>query len=111
ELLVFEHLRERRALRVQHLAAQRQNCLLRPIAALLGRAAGRVALDDEQLARVGVGVRAVAQLAGQVETAGRRALARDFGLRRAAGFARARRENDPGDDAVRDAGVVVQPVL
>ena len=50
ELLVLEHLRERRALGVQHLAAQRQDRLPRAVAPLLGRAAGRIALDDEELA-------------------------------------------------------------
>ena len=55
QLLVLEHLRERRALGVQHLAAQRQNRLARAIAALLRRSAGRVALDDEDLALFAAG--------------------------------------------------------
>ena len=54
---------------------------------------------------------AVAQLAGQVEARRRRALARHLGLRRAARFARPRREDDPRDDRLGDADVVVQPVL
>ena len=95
ELLVLEHLRERRALGVQHLAAQRKNRLPRAVAALLRRSAGRVALDDEQLAAVARRIGAVAQLARQVEPARRRALARHLGLRRAARFARARRQDDP----------------
>ena len=98
ELLVLEHLRDRRALGVQHLAAQRQDRLTRAIAALLRRSAGRVALDDEDLALLAAGRRAVAELAGQREARRRRALARDFGLRRAARFTRARRENDARDD-------------
>jgi hypothetical protein len=56
-------------------------------------------------------VRAVAQLAGQVQPAGRRRLARDLGLRGAAGLARARREDDARDDRLGDATVVIQPVL
>ncbi len=41
---------ERRALGVQHLAAERQDRLPRAIAALLGGAAGGITLDDEELA-------------------------------------------------------------
>ena len=52
QLLVLEHLRERRALGVQDLAAQRQDRLARAIASLLRRSAGRVSLDDEDLAVV-----------------------------------------------------------
>ena len=88
----------RRALGVQHLAAQRQNRLPRAIAALLRRSAGRIALDDEELALLAAGLRAVAELAGQRQARRRRALADDLGLRRAAGLARARRQNDARDD-------------
>ena len=94
QLLVLEHLGQRRALGVQHLAAQRQDRLARAVAALLRRAAGRIAFDDEELAALARGVGAVAQLAGQVEARRRRALARHLGLRGAAGLARPRREDD-----------------
>ena len=67
ELLVRQHLLGRRLLGVEHLAAQREDRLGAPVAALLGRAAGRVALDDEQLALAGIGRRAVGELAGQVQ--------------------------------------------
>ena len=50
ELLVLEHLGERHALGVHHLAAQRQDRLTCAVASLLGRPAGRIAFDDEQLA-------------------------------------------------------------
>ena len=46
------------------------------VAALLGRAAGAVALDDEQLRLLGVGAVAVVQLAGKVQPAADRRLAR-----------------------------------
>ena len=36
ELLVFQHLSQRRALHVEHLAAQRQDRLTQTVAALLG---------------------------------------------------------------------------
>ena len=67
QLAVGEHLAERRLLGVEHLAAQRQDGLGLAVAALLGRAAGGVALDDEQLALGRVGRAAVGELAGQVE--------------------------------------------
>ena len=54
KLLVLEHLRQRHPLGVHDLAAQRQDRLLRPVATLLRRAAGRIALDDEQLAVLAV---------------------------------------------------------
>ena len=50
---------------VQELAAQRQDRLEPPVAALLGGAAGRVALDDVQLALGGVALLAVGELARQ----------------------------------------------
>ena len=45
-----QHLVEARALDVQDLASQRQDRLVLAVAALLGRAAGGIALDDEELA-------------------------------------------------------------
>ena len=74
DLLVAEHLVEPGALDVEDLAAQRQDRLVHPVAAALGGAAGRVALDEEQLAGVLVVGRAVHQLAGQA-AAGEHALA------------------------------------
>ena len=111
ELLVLEHLGERHALGVHHLAAQRQDRLPRAVASLLGGSAGGIAFDDEQLAVVAMRGRAVTELARQVEAAGRRRLARDFRLRGAAGLARARREDDAPDDRFGDRPVVIQPVL
>jgi hypothetical protein len=58
-----------------------------------------------------MGGRAVAEFAGKVQPARRRGLARDFGLRGAAGLARARRENDAADDRFSDRPVVIQPVF
>ena len=49
DLVVAEHLVLARALHVQHLAAERQHRLVLSRAALLGRAAGAIALDDQQL--------------------------------------------------------------
>src|ERR1043166_8510053 len=50
DLLVLEHLVDARLLDVENLAFERQDRLELPVAALLGRAAGRIALDDGQLA-------------------------------------------------------------
>ena len=49
DLLARQHLVDARALDVEDLAAQRQDRLEGAVAPLLGGAAGRVALDDEQL--------------------------------------------------------------
>ena len=111
QLLVLEHLRERCALGVEHLPAQRQDCLAAAIAPLLGRPAGRIAFDDEQLAVGEPGRRAVAELAGQREPSGRRGLSRHFLLRRAARFPRPCRQDHARDDRLGDAGVRVHPVL
>ena len=50
DLLGRDQLVEARLLDVEHLAAQRQDRLVLAVTALLGRAAGGVTLDDEQLA-------------------------------------------------------------
>ena len=60
-----QHLVEARPLDVQDLAAQRQDRLVLAVAALLGRAAGGVALDDEQLGLGGIALLAVGELARQ----------------------------------------------
>ena len=56
---------------VQDLAAQGQDGLGLAVARLFGRAAGRVALDDEQFGAVGGLAAAVRQLAGQAQLARR----------------------------------------
>jgi hypothetical protein len=53
-----------RAFDVQDLAFERQNGLEAAIATLLGRATGRVAFDQEQLAPAGIFLGAVGKLAG-----------------------------------------------
>ena len=63
DLLRGERLVEARLLDVQDLAPQRQDRLEGPVAALLGRAAGRVALDEVELAPLGVPLLAFGELA------------------------------------------------
>ena len=65
DLRVLQHLVDARLLDVEDLAAQREHRLGRAIAALLGRAARGVALDDEQLGQRGVAHGAVGELARQ----------------------------------------------
>ena len=65
QLLVLPQLVGRGAGDVQDLAAQRQHRLGLAVARLLGRAAGGIALDQEDLGLRGVLPRAVGQLAGQ----------------------------------------------
>ena len=66
DLLVGQHLVVARLLGVDDLAAERQDRLDPPVAALLRRAAGRVALHQEELPRRGIALGAVRQLPGQV---------------------------------------------
>src|SRR5690606_38027088 len=64
DLGVAERAIEARLLDVEDLAAQRKDRLRLRVAALHGRAAGRVALDEEDLALPRVAARAVLELAG-----------------------------------------------
>ena len=83
-----EDLVDARLLDVEDLAAQRQHRLGVAVAALLGRAAGGVALDDEQLGERGVLDRAVGELARQRRVLERRLAPRQV-ARLARGLARA----------------------
>ena len=85
-----EHAVEPRALDVQDLALDRQDRLEAAIAALLGRAAGRLAFDDVDLGLRGIALLAVGQLAGQ-RAAVERALAAHQVAGLAGRLARARR--------------------
>ena len=77
DLLGLQHFTGIRFPGVQDLAAQRHDGLGHPVARLLGRAAGRIALDQEELAARRILADAVGQLAGQ-RRAGHDALAGDF---------------------------------
>ena len=79
---LFSSIRQRCALRVQHLAPQWQDRLARAIAALLGRPARRITLDDEQLAARSLRSCVLSFPGGSIGRG--RALARDLGLRGAA---------------------------
>ena len=60
-----KHLVIARFLDVEDLAFERKNGLIAPVAASLGRAAGRFALDQKQLAALRVALLAVGELPGQ----------------------------------------------
>ena len=107
-LLGRQHLVEARALHVEDLAADRQHRLKLALAALLGRAAGRVALDDEHLGVGRIAVLALGELARQrvdVE----RALAPRQLARLARRLARERRLHDLADDDLGFLGVLLEP--
>src|SRR5207253_6387964 len=106
-----EHLGGRRLLRVEHLATQREDRLEGALATLLRRAAGGIALDDEELALGGIRRRAVGELAGQIEAVRHAALALHLLRRGARRGPRARGKHDPARDGVAGAPIRVARVL
>ena len=104
-----QHAVETGALHVQDLAAQGQDGLEGPVAALLGRAAGRIALDDEQLRLGRVALLAVGQLAGQGGHV-QRPLAPGQLARLAGGLARDGGVDDLLDDVARLARMLLEPL-
>ena len=107
-LLGGQHLVDARALDVEDLAADRQHGLKLALAALLGRAAGRVALDDEQLGVGGIAVLALGEAARQPQAV-ERALAPRQLARLARGLAGERRLDDLADDGLGFLGVLLEP--
>ena len=101
-----EHLVEARLLDVEHLAEHGQDGLEAAVAALLGRATGRVALDDVELAALRVALLAVGELAGQATPPGRSCGYQVARL--AGGFARARGGERLVDDASAVARVLIE---
>ena len=99
-----------RLLDVEDLAAQRQDRLELAVAALLGRAAGRVALDDVDLAERRVLLLAVGELAGQAHAV-EHALAARHLARLARRLARARRVDDLAADDLGVGRVLEQVVV
>src|SRR3989441_8170565 len=97
DLLVGEHLVEPRLLHVEDLALEGQNGLEATIATLLGGAAGRIALYDEQLAVGRILLGAIGELAGQ-RAAVQGALAADQLLGLAGRLARPRGVDGLADD-------------
>ena len=109
DLLGGEHLLEAGLLHVEDLPSQRKDGLVAPVAALLGRATGRVTLDDVELALAGVLALAVGQLAGERHPV-QHALAADGLPGLAGGDPGPHRVADLGDDLPGPVGVLLQPV-
>src|SRR5579872_2241977 len=108
DLLRAQHLVEPRTLDIENLAAQRQHRLEFAIAALLGAAAGGIALDDEQFGFGGIALLAVGQLAGErcdIE----RALAPRQLARLAGGLAGGGGFHDLADDDLGFRGMLLEP--
>ena len=107
DLVAAEHLVETRLLDVEDLALDRQDRLEAPVAALLRRAAGRLAFDDVDLALRGIALLAVGQLAGKA-AAVERALAAHEIARLARRLARPRRIDGLADDPLGDDRVLFE---
>ena len=92
---------------VQDFAFQRQDRLKTPVAALFGRAAGALSLDQEQLGAFGLAFGAVGQFAGQAS-----GVQRPFAAGKIAGFAgrlaRARGFNGLVDDLAAHCLVLLE---
>ena len=104
---LLEHLVEARLLDVEDLALDREDRLEAPVAPLLGRAAGRLALDDVDLAQRRVALLAVGELAGQA-AAVERALAAHEVARLARRLARAGGVDGLADDPLGDRRVLLE---
>ena len=107
DVLARQDLVEAGLLDVEDLAAEREDRLEPAVAALLGRAAGRVALDDVQLAPGRVALLAVGQLARQRQAV-EGALADDQVARLARGLAGAGRRQALLDDPAAVGRVLVE---
>ena len=97
---------EARFLDVDQLAADRQDRLVTPIAALFRRATGGIALDNVKLGQLGIALGTIGQFARQT-AAGERAFA-DRLARFPRGFARARCGQDFVENALRDRRVLIE---
>src|SRR5207237_8593749 len=104
-----QHFVKARTLDIENLALERQDRLKAPVAALLGRAARTVALDDEKLALGRVPFLAVGELARQIGDV-ERTLAPGQVARLARRLARRRRLDDLGDDLSRIGRVFLEPL-
>src|ERR1022692_3364329 len=107
DFLVAQHLVVARLLYVEDLALERQDGLETAVTALLGGAAGRLALHQEQLATFGILLLAVGQLAGQ-STGIERTFAPGQVARLAGRLARARRINSLPHDLAHHRRILVE---
>ena len=109
DLLRGQHLVEPRALDIEDLAAQRQHGLELAVAPLLGGAAGRIALDQEDLRLGRIALLTVGELAGQARDVERALAAGELaGLARR--LARLRRLHHLADDHPRLLRMLLEPL-
>src|SRR5437764_11389257 len=104
-----QHLVKAGALDVEDLALQRQDRLETAVAALLCRAAGAVALDNEELALGGIALLTIGELPRQVRDV-ERALAPRQVARLARRLARRSGFDDLGDNLSRVGGMLLEPL-
>src|SRR5438876_1887001 len=109
DLLVREDLVDPGLLHVEDLAAEGQDRLIAPVPRLLRRAARRVAFDQEHLAQLRVGERAVGELAGKQARLETALFAHQL-ARLARRFTRPRRADRLRDDGARDARALVEEI-
>ena len=109
DLFASQHLVEARALDVEDFSAQRQHGLVLAVAALLGGAAGRVALDDEDLGLGRIALLAVGELAGQARDVERALAPREL-PRLPRRLARLRRLDHLADDDPRLLRMLLEPL-
>ena len=105
--LVAQHLVVARFFDVEDFSLERQDGLVLAVAPALGRAAGRLALDDEDFASRGIALLAIGQLARQAAGIHRGLAPRQL-ARLAGRFAGARGIDALADDAARHGGVLVE---
>ncbi len=109
DLFRGQHLVKTGALHIEDLTPERQDGLVFAMAPLLGRAAGRVTLDDEELGLGRVLFLAIRQLAGQGSDIQCR-LAPGQLARLARGFAGRRSLDDLADHHLGFVGVLLEPL-
>ena len=95
---------------VEDLAPKRQDCLVGTVARLLRRAAGRIPLDDEQLAAGRVALLAIGELAGQRGDVESTLAPRQFACL-AGRLARCRRFDDLAQDLLGFGRVLLEPAV
>ena len=105
--LVAQHLVVARFFDVENFSLERQDGLVFAVAPALGRAAGRLALDDEQLAARRIALLAIGEFSRQAARIHGGFAPRQL-ARLAGGFAGARGVNALADDAPRHGRVLVE---
>ncbi len=107
DFVAGEHLVEPGFFHVEDFALERENGLILAVASLLGRTAGRISLDDVELAQRRIFLGTVGQLAGQRASVERALAANEF-LGLAGGFTRPGRIDGFADDLSGDRRILFE---